>query len=194
MRGTHNSSYFIFPFRSVVCLLVNGIAFHTETNAFMNNNAEPRSFPFPFREVWRLHGAFQRPFSSKSNVIRLYMMYYLLDYFAVALVTYASKLLSCNSTGLSLHGCRWTAASGCCMSRLVHSFVFICFPSMLSSHLQQGSHTSISEVDGTDPGAQMLPGKLSFLLYKHIATISGHLDVMYLHFSISEWSISVKKI
>lgn len=43
--------HFIFPFRPVVCLLVNGIAFHTETNAFMNNNAEPRSFPFPFREV-----------------------------------------------------------------------------------------------------------------------------------------------
>lgn len=95
--------HFIFPFRPVVCLLVNGIAFHTETNAFMNNNAEPRSFPFPFREVWRLHGAFQRALSLKSNVIRLYLMYYLLDYFAVALVTYASKLLSCNSTGLSLH-------------------------------------------------------------------------------------------
>lgn len=174
MRGTHNSSYFIFPFHSVV----NGIAFHTETNAFMNNNAEPRSFLFPFREVWWLRGAFQRASSSKSNVICLYLMYYLLVYFAVALVAYASKLLSCNSTALSLHGCRWTAASVCCMSRLVHSFVFICFPSVLSSHLQQGSHTSISEADGTDPGAQMLPGKLSFLSYKHLATISGHMAVM----------------
>lgn len=133
------------------------------------------NFHFPFREVSRLHGAFQRALSSKANIIRLYLMHYFLVYFAVALVTYAAKLLSCNSTVLSLHGCRWTAASGCCRSRLVHSFVFICFPSVLSSHLQQGSHTSISEADGTDPGAQMLPGKLSFLSSKHLATISDHL-------------------
>lgn len=135
-------------------------------------------FHFPFREVWQLHGAFQRALSSKANVTRLYLMYYLLVYFAIALVVYATKLLSCNSTALSLHGCRWTAASGCCRSRLVHSFVFICFPSVLSSHLQQGSHTSISEADGTDPEAQMLPGKLSFLSSKHLATISDHLAVI----------------
>ncbi|KAK2880909.1 hypothetical protein Q8A67_018177 [Cirrhinus molitorella] len=49
---------------------------------------------------------------------------------------------------------------------------------VLSSHLQQGSHTSISEADGTDPGTQMLPGKLSVLSSKHLATISDHLAVM----------------
>lgn len=41
---------------SIVCLLVNCITFHTETNSFVNSNTEPRSFPFeqvpfPFRLV-----------------------------------------------------------------------------------------------------------------------------------------------
>ncbi len=161
-----------------MCLLVNGIAFHTETNAFMNNNAEPRSFPFSVQGSLTTPRCISKGIKLESKCYSPFFMYYLLVYFAVALVTYAAKLLSCNSMALSLRGCRWTAASGCCRSRLVHSFVFICFPNMLSSHLQQGSHTSISEADGTDPGAQMLPGKLSFLSSEHLVTVSDHLAVM----------------
>lgn len=144
----------------------------------MNNNAEPRSFPFSIQGSLTTPRCISKGIKFESKCYSPLFDVLFISLFCCCSCGICQKLLSCNSMALSLHGCRWTAASGCCRSRLEHSFVFICFPSVLSSHLQQGSHTSISEADGTDPGAQMLPGKLSFLSSKHLATISDHLAVM----------------